>query len=244
MVTFIRANIRAYLPGFESAESIKSLPKESDVAYCRPPHPDDPNYKEECQKLETRLARAEQVHTCKLRRCLVFRSGRLQCKRRAPFPCSTEDVVLPSGEWFPKRLYGYVNAWCPAILVNARCNNDIKLLTIGEDTRNITFYVACYSAKKQGKTHNLSAVLADGFAYHESHPRAEYVNSVRDQQRLLLFRLVNTINREQELAAVMVMSYLMGWGDVYRSHSYSPIFWSAFVHALYEAFPALRRIRR
>jgi len=31
----------------------------------------------------------------------------------------------------------------------------------------------------------------------------------------MLFRLVNTVNHEQELAAPMVMSYLMGWGDTY-----------------------------
>lgn len=35
----------------------------------------------------------------------------------------------------------------------------------------------------------------------------------------------------------MVISYLMGWGDVYRSHTYSPIYWGSFLNALYTNFP-------
>lgn len=70
--------------------------------------------------------------------------------------------------------------------------------------------------------------------------RTPYFQDLRNQQRLLLFRLVHTINREQELAAPMVMSYLMGWGDTYRSHHYTPIYWSSFVFALLTAFPCTR----
>ncbi|KAM6492123.1 hypothetical protein JOM56_005399, partial [Amanita muscaria] len=182
----------------------------------------------------------EQVHTCKVRRCLVTdKHGRLKCKRRAPFECASEDFVTESGRWGPKRLYAYINTWVPGILVNVRCNNDGKFLTNGGDTKNITYYVTSYAAKKQGKHHNLSAILADGFAFHLEHPRPEYQDDLRNNQRLLLFRLVHSINREQELSAPMVMSYLMGWGDVYRSHTYSIIFWSSFVGALLRLFPEL-----
>lgn len=58
-------------------------------------------------------------------------------------------------------------------------------------------------------------------------------------QRLLLFRLLHSINREQEIAAPMVDSLLMGWGDVYRSHHYSPIYWSTFKSALLREIPSL-----
>ncbi|KAM6491259.1 hypothetical protein JOM56_013498, partial [Amanita muscaria] len=182
----------------------------------------------------------EQVHTCKVRRCLIpDKHSRLVCKRKAPFECANADYVLESGKWGPKRLYAFMNGWVPAILVNARCNNDGKLLTNGGDTKKITFYVTSYAAKKQGKHFNMSAVLADGFAFHLNHPRSAYLEDIRDNQRLLLFRLVHSINREQELSAPMVMSYLMGWGDVYRSHTYSAIYWSSFVAALFKCFPEL-----
>lgn len=243
IVAYIRANLRAYLPGLESAESIKTIPRQKDIAYNRPPDPDAANYDDRISSLELILARTEQVHTCKIGRCLIFdKHGQLKCKRRAPFRCAPEDFVTESGDWGPKRLYEFVNGWIPGILVNVRCNNDGKLLTNGGDTRNITFYTTVYAAKKQGKHHNLSAIMADGFTYHLEHPKPEYTDSLRDQQRLLLFRLVHAINREQELGAPMVISYLMGWGDVYCSHTYSPIFWSSFVGVLLKKFPQLHEI--
>lgn len=106
------------------------------------------------------------------------------------------------------------------------------------------FYVTTYAAKKQGKNFNTSAVLAQGYAYHLEHPNAEYLDSVLDGQRLLLFRIVQSINREQELAAPMVMSYLMDWGDTFKSHSYSVIYWSSFVGALLKTFPELQEYHR
>jgi len=156
----------------------------------------------------------------------------------APFPISPEDFVDSSGNWGPKRLYSNVNGWVPALTVNVRCNNNGKLLTSGNDMKNVAYYVTNYAAKKQGKTYNLSAILAKGYAYHLKHP-STYVSDLRDEQRLLLFRLIHTINREQELAAPMVISYLMGWGDSYRSHHYVTIYWSSFLSALLRTYPDL-----
>lgn len=242
IINFIRANFRAYVPGLESTESVAAIPHNNEISYNRPPHPDHEHYDQELQRTELELARMEQIHVCKPRRCLVYdKHGQLVCKRRAPFQLSDEDFVTDTGTCGPKRLHGYVNSWVPSILINARCNNDGKFLTNGGDTKNITFYVTSYAAKKQGKNHNLSAIMADGYAYHLNHPKPEYSDSVHDQQRLLLFRLVHCINREQELAAPMVMSYLMGWGDVYRSHTYSPIYWSSFLSALFNAYPELQQ---
>ena len=241
VVAFIKANIRSYVPGLESNESIKMVPKDSEIAYNRPPNPDDVDYDTNLKEFELRVARSEQVHTCKPRRCLIQdRDGQLRCKRRAPFNCSPNDFIMENGEWGSKRLHPYINAWNPGILVNARCNNDIKLLTNGADTRNISFYVTSYAAKKQGKIHNLSAILSKAYAYHEKYPKPS-TDSLQKAQGDLINRLVNAINREQELASVMVMSLLMGWGDVYRSHHYAPIYWSSFSSHLCQAFPELRK---
>ncbi len=48
------------------------------------------------------------------------------------------------------------------------------------------FYVTGYAAKKQGQNFNLSAILAEGFAYHVNHPNADYLDRMRDNQRLML----------------------------------------------------------
>jgi hypothetical protein len=242
IVAYIRANLRAYVPGLESAQSIKEIPRDSEIAYSRPINPDSRNYWEEVNDFERRLARAEQVHTCKVRRCLTLdKYGDPKCKRKAPFKCATEDFVTETGEWGSKRLYPYMNGWIPGLLVNGRCNNDGKLLTNGEETKNITFYVTSYAAKKQGKNYNMSAILADTYAYHTDRSNSTIYKSLRDEQWLFFFRVLQAINREQEIAAPMVISYLMGWGDVYRSHHYSNIYWSSFVNSLFKSFPDLNR---
>ena len=71
IVDFMKAHLRAYLPGLESSDSVKAIPREKNVAYNRPPNPDDGEYSKRLADFELRLARSEQIHTCHPRRCLV-----------------------------------------------------------------------------------------------------------------------------------------------------------------------------
>ena len=116
---FIRANMRAYLPGLESAESIKKVPNDVEVAYSRPPNPSSDGYEESVVELERRVVRSKNLHTCEMRRCLVpNRKGGLVCKRRAPFSIAEDDFFNEDGTWGPKRLYEFMNTWCPTLSVN------------------------------------------------------------------------------------------------------------------------------
>ncbi|KIY47163.1 hypothetical protein FISHEDRAFT_45856, partial [Fistulina hepatica ATCC 64428] len=164
--------------------------------------------------------------------------GRLRCKRRAPFPVNKEDFIDEDGQWGSKRLYSYINGWVPAIAVWTKSNNDGKLLTNGAETKNIAFYVTSYIAKKQTDKSNVTAVTCKTFARHRR--MTDYTEDLRDQSRKLLFRLSHALNSEQVLSGPMVISYLMGWGDVYRSHHYTPIYWSSFIGELFRSFPELR----
>jgi hypothetical protein len=233
VAAFIHTNLRAYLPGLESAEAVNVIPREKEITFNRPPHPDSESYREELEDFELRLARTEQIHTCCLQRCLVKdKNGRLYCKRRAPFEISEQSFIEENGRWHQKRLYEYVNGWIPGILVNARCNNDGKLVTNGEDTKNLLMYTTLYAAKKQNRNYDLSALMAKAFSYHTGHlpgmTTNEYIDDIHNNQQLLLFQVLHCINREQEIAGPMLMSYLMGLGDVVRSNHYSPIFWSSY----------------
>ena len=245
---FIHSNLHAYLPGLDSAESIRAIPWEKEIAFNRPPNPHSTSYANELADFELRLARSEQVHTCCPWRCLLKdKNGKSYCKRRAPFELNDHDFIEENGCWHQKRLYEQINGWVPGILINAHCNNDGKLVTNGEDTKNITMYTTLYAAKKQNRNYNLSATMAKAYAYHIDHLQGlsgEYLDSIRDNQRLLLFRILHSINREQEIAGPMVMSYLTGWGDVFRSHHYSPIYWSSFVHYLLKSVPSLTDTNR
>lgn len=150
-------------------------------------------------------------------------------------------MVHPDGRWTVRRKFEYFNTWIRSLTTHVRCNNDGKLLTNGGDTSNISFYVTTYQTKKQGKNYNVSAVMAKGYEYHlEKQQNIGYIDELQDQQRLMLFHIVNAINCKQELAAPMVIAYLMGWGDSIRSHHYSNVYWSSFVSHLLIAFPTLR----
>ena len=39
---------------------------------------------------------------------------------------------------------------------------------------------------------------------------------------------MHALNREQEVAAPMIMSHLMGYGQEICSHHYTPLFWASF----------------
>lgn len=243
VIAFIEQNLKAYIPGLESKESIKNIPNEIDIAYSRPPHPDSSDYDSALKDYELRVVRAMQIHTCSAKRCLVQVRGKpgvFHCKRRTPFETSPHDFVHEDGRWAPKRLYDHVNGWIPAISINGQCNNDGKLLTNGEATKNLATYVSYYQTKKQGRSFNLSTIVKKGYRTHCNHNA--YHDNLLNNQRLLIFHLVHTINREQELAAPLVMSYLMGWDDNFTSHNYNPIFWSSFVSSLLAKFPDLQRI--
>lgn len=239
VVSYIRETIRAHLPRF-SEDIINAMASEAELAYSRPPHPDSDDYDKEVETLERKVVRSQQIHACSKRTCLQFdrQSNTLKCKRRAPFPLAEDDFIEPNGEWGPKRSYGRINNWCPGLILLVKANHDIKLLTSGADTKNVTWYITEYATKNQRKAYNLSALLAEKLAYHMDDTL--HVDDIRKRNQLLLFRCFQLINREAEKSAPQVVSYLMGWGDTFKSHQYIPIYWSSVVGELIRQCPELK----
>ena len=163
---YITANIKADLDG-ANEEAFNRMPRVPGLAYSRPCDPRLPDYKTLSRDKELKLARAVQHHKCSLAACLVVKKNRLKCKRRAPFDISAGDFIEENGNWGPKRTYGFVNNWNPAIMQCIRANHDIKLITNGAETRDISFYISQYVAKRQNKSSNASALLAKKLAFHQ-----------------------------------------------------------------------------
>ncbi|KAI9429580.1 hypothetical protein H4582DRAFT_2114327 [Lactarius indigo] len=115
--------------------------------------------------------------------------------------------------------YGFLNNWCPAILQAVRANHDIKLITNGIETKDITWYITHYVAKKQRDSSNTSVLLAKALAYHHA-----------NQERMADF-------------APEVISYLMGWGDRFISHHFKTIHWYSVVKLLTKTYPILDKNR-
>ncbi|KAF9495768.1 hypothetical protein BDN71DRAFT_1390889 [Pleurotus eryngii] len=197
-----------------------------------------PDFVERKSKSIEILARTLQVHSCKGHGCLRFHKGIEQCKRGAPFPCSTQAWVSENGEWGPARQHNMVVAFNPTLMLSLRCNHDIKLLTNASNTGGIAWYITLYATKKQQKSCNASAVLARRLAFHSLQELRDPI--VDDLNKRLLNRCANALSRDQEFSAPEVIGYLMGWGDRYISNHYVTIYWDSIVIGLQSAHPHLR----
>ncbi|KAF8585871.1 hypothetical protein K439DRAFT_1342338, partial [Ramaria rubella] len=182
-----------------------------------------------------------QVHICSLSNCLVRDSkGVQQCKRRAPWQLSNQDIVLSDGNWTPHRTYGMVNASNKAIMICKRSNGDIKLITNGQETSDITWYFTKYLAKKQAKMTNSCALLAKHFAYQEREKKKKKnIDDSWSLNKKLLQRCVNTMSSQQQLSLQEIISYTMGWNDCYISHHFVLVYWKPVVATIEKRFSGL-----
>lgn len=233
---FIASNIHADIATAEGVD-VLSVPKQPLTAFSRPIDPRQPNYEAKRDDFEVRAARTVQVHQCG-QACMKLRNSRMVCKRNAPFPLADKAWVNEHGEWGPKRTYAYLNNWCPPILQCVRANHDIKLITNGEDTKDIAWYITNYYTKGSKKSSNISALLAKTFVYHKR-DNQQSMDLTRINKRLIQ-QCGNTLSRQQELSAPEVVNYLMGWDDRFISHHFETIHWQSARDLLIKTFPILR----
>ena len=238
IATYIDHNIRTHLDGFDETY-VNETNREPHISYSRPPNPRNENWKEEVKVVEQKLARAHQVHICKASTCLRRdKEGNMVCKRRAPWPLVERTIVHATGVLDLHRTYQFLNGYSPAILVCLRCNNDIKMVIYGKDTKTIGGYLTNYQNKDPSKSYNMSALLCSALTYHQNHLR--HLESLCEQNRLLIYRCFNVLNREAELSGPQVMTYLMNWGDRFVSHQYVSVYWCQLANALEQVYPHLR----
>lgn len=236
IVQYINHNIRTHLDGFDE-RYVENSDHERHLTYSRPPDPHHSNWQTEIEDMEWKLARAYQVHVCKTSTCLrKDREGQLTCKRRAPWPLVEKTVVHANGVLDLRRSYQFLNGYSPAILVCLRCNNDLKLVVYGNETKGIARYLTNYQNKDPSKSYNMSALLGSALMYHQTH--STHLESLREQNRLLIYRCFNVLNRQAELSGPQVMSYLMNWNDRFNSHQYVSVYWGQLASALKRVYPS------
>ncbi|KAF7310022.1 ATP-dependent DNA helicase [Mycena indigotica] len=235
--SFIKHNIRADVPGGPLPPDARKRLARS-VAFSRPVDPRTTNYKDEAAKTEKINASVLQSHECTIYYCLKNKSGRLICKRGHPWPTYDDDWVDRGGSWGPKRSNCSLNPWNPPIFHTTRSNMDIKLLTNAWETKDIAFYITLYIAKKQVQAANASAILAKSHAFQQTPGSTPNINlPIHKLNQKLLQQCANTLSRQYELSGPEVVSYLMGWGDRYISHTFVKIYWDRVVSTLRAAFP-------
>jgi hypothetical protein len=234
---FINANIRSDIAG-ANGQQIRAMKKEKSVSYSRPVDPRRPDYALRWRHTEEILARATQVHTCTAEACLKLIKNWLVCKQHTPFVLSDVDWIAADGSWGSRQRYGYINAWSPPIMQAVRCNQDIKLISNGAETKDVTWYFSSYVVKNQQEISNSLALLAKHLAFHEK--QEHYSAETRTRNKRLLQRCANTLSREQVFSAPEVISYLMGLGDCKLSHNFVTMFMGDIYGTLWKNYPSLR----
>jgi len=130
-----------------------------------------------------------------------------------------------------------INAWSPPIMQAVRCNQDIKLISNGAETKDVTWYFSSYVAKNQREISNSSVLLAKCLAFHKK--QECYSVETRTRNKRLLQRCANTLSREQVFSALEVISYLMGLGDRKLSHNFVMMFMGDIYGMLQKNYPSL-----
>jgi hypothetical protein len=234
VANYINTTIRADIDS-KNTNTILDIRKRPAVSYCRPI---DPIEHEEASIAEEKiLARSVQFHKCNQATCLRTVNGRLECKRRAPFATAPSEWVNSDGEWGPKRTCPNLNSWNPWIMRCARANHDVKLIMNSAETCVLVLYNTNYTFKKQNKSSNTSALLADHLAYQEKHESKD--EDIQTYNKRLVQRCANALFTQREFSGPEIASYLMGWGDHFESNKYVPIYLDGEIWVLKRTFPTL-----
>ncbi|KAJ7741070.1 hypothetical protein B0H16DRAFT_1215718, partial [Mycena metata] len=135
----------------------------------------------------------------------------------------TESIIL-------RRLHPRINNYNELIIFLLRCNMDIKYIGSGEAAKALVYYVTDYITKGTLSTHiglgaleyaikrNLEKFGPGGATSHDN----EAVN------RSLFTKTIMALHSKQEMSHQQVMSYLVGGGDCYTSHSFKVVKWGEF----------------
>ncbi|EGO28292.1 hypothetical protein SERLADRAFT_405892 [Serpula lacrymans var. lacrymans S7.9] len=104
---------------------------------------------------------------------------------------------------------------------------DIKFISSGESAKAFVYYVTKYITKSSLAAHiSLAAVL---YAIQQNNKKFQGLQPMAGTVNKSWFtKTVNAIMTRQELSHQQVMSYLVGGGDHYTSHTYKMIKWQQF----------------
>lgn len=121
------------------------------------------------------------MSTCQQRDC----QGNQVCKRQAPWLLVEKTIFHTSGMLDLQHSYQFLNGYSSAILVCLHCNNNIKMVVYGRDTKNLGWYLTNYQSKDLSKSYNMSALLGLVLTYHHNH--LTHLESLWEQNWLLIY---------------------------------------------------------
>ncbi|KAI0740114.1 hypothetical protein C8Q76DRAFT_580390, partial [Earliella scabrosa] len=136
-----------------------------------------------------------------------------------------------------RRLHPRITSYNDLVIFLMKCNMDIKFIGSGEAAKALLYYVTDYITKPSLPAHIGLAALS--YAIQRTNEKFQSQPVVDD--KVSKGALVMTVNRmisRQEISHQQVMSYLIGGGDVYQSHSFRVLHWGCFDRMFKRHFPS------
>ncbi|CAF4254443.1 unnamed protein product, partial [Adineta steineri] len=136
----------------------------------------------------------------------------------------TTTINIETGEILMRRAHPMMNNFNEWFLLACRCNMDIKFIWSGADTKALVYYISDYITKKNLSFHDTNSLIYQAVEkFEKNQDNISYSDAV-DKSRRLILRCFNTLASKQEISAVQVASYVMGWPDHYTSHTFVNIY--------------------
>ena len=150
------------------------------------------------------------------------------CRMRIDGTTREETTVdEDTGSILLRRLHPRIANFNDIVMLLLRGNMDIKFIGSGEAAQALVYYITDYITKSSVPVHVGLGALS--YAIKKTNEILDELAS--DASKLSRTALTATVNRmmsRQEISHQQVMSYLVGSGDYYTSHSFKMLHWRAF----------------
>ncbi|KAJ8481663.1 hypothetical protein ONZ51_g5834 [Trametes cubensis] len=142
--------------------------------------------------------------------------------------CAQTHLDEESGAVILRRLHPRIASYNDLVVYLMRCNMDIKFIGSGEAAKALLYYITDYITKPSLPIHvGLGALSYAIQRTNEKFPQIKETVGVGSSRGALTLTVNRMISR-QELSQQQVMSYLVGGGDVYSSHTFRVLHWGSF----------------
>ena len=127
-----------------------------------------------------------------------------------------------------RRLHPRIVSYNDLVIFLMKSNMDVKFIGSGEAAKSVLYYITDYITKADLPAH----VGLGALSYAIKKTNERFPSMTEDiGERVNRSALTTTVNRmvsRQEMSHQQIMSYLVGGGDVYTSHSYRVLHWASF----------------
>lgn len=142
--------------------------------------------------------------------------------------CAQTHLDDETGSLLLRRLHPRIASYNDLVIFLMQCNMEIKFIGSGEAAKALLYYITDYITKPSLQMHEGLGALS----YAIQRVNETFPGIVEDpmdaKSRGALTKVVNRMISRQELSHQQVMSYLVGGGDVYTSHTFRVLHWGSF----------------